>query len=159
MSYGNYDFFRTNGTDLYLLLHSILGSGSIVQFDDKASKSYIERLQKQYSDINQLLRYISNDNFSRKQTSTMLMRLETQLAIKSRDLKKIRRFASDWDRLKEKERYNVAIDIMQYIRDHSPRSELYGILQSMVKERNLKDRHNVKQKSLPKNVAVGAIRR
>ena len=159
MSYGNYDFFRTNGTDLYLLLHSILGSGSIVQFDDKASQSYIERLQKQYSDINQLLRYISNDNFSRKQTSTMLMRLETQLAIKSRDLKKIRRFASDWDRLKEKERYNVAIDIMQYIRDHSPRSELYGILQSMVKERNLKDRHNVKQKSLPKNVAVGAIRR
>ena len=70
MSYGNYDFFRTNGTDLYLLLHSIIGAGSIVQFDDKASKSYIERLQKQYSDINQLLRYISNDNFSRKQTST-----------------------------------------------------------------------------------------
>jgi len=159
MSYGNYDFFRTNGTDLYLLLHSIVGSGSIVQFDDKESKSYIERLQRQYSDINQLLRYISNDNFSRKQTSTMLMRLETQLAVKSRDLKKIRRFASDWDRLKEKERFNIAIDIMQYIRDNAPRSELYGILQSMVRERNLKDRHNVKQKSLPKNVAVGAIRR
>ena len=47
MSYGNYDF-RTNGTDLYLLLHSIVGS-TIVQFDDKESKSYIERLQRQYS--------------------------------------------------------------------------------------------------------------
>ena len=47
----------------------------------------------------------------------------------------------------------------RYIRDNAPRSELYGILQSMVRERNLKDRHNVKQKSLPKNVAVGAIRR
>ena len=159
MSYGNYDFFRTNGTDLYLLLHSIVGSGSIVQYDDETSKKYIDRLQRHYSDINQLLRYISNDNFSRKQTSSLLLRLETQLAIKSRDLKKIRRFASDWDRLKEKERYNITIDIMHYIRDHSPRSELYGILQSMVKERNLKDRHNVKQKSLPKNVAVGAIKR
>lgn len=159
MSYGNYDFFRTNGTDLYLLLHSIVGAGSIVQYDDETSKKYIDRLQRHYSDINQLLRYISNDNFSRKQTSSLLLRLETQLAIKSRDLKKIRRIASDWDRLKEKERYNIAIDIMHYIRDHSPRSELYGILQSMVKERNLKDRHNVKQKSLPKNVAVGAVKR
>jgi len=159
MSYGNYDFFRTNGTDLYLLLHSIVGAGSIVQYDDETSKKYIDRLQRHYSDINQLLRYISNDNFSRKQTSSLLLRLETQLAIKSRDLKKIRRFASDWDRLKEKERYNITIDIMHYIRDHSPRSELYGILQSMVKERNLKDRHNVKQKSLPKNVAVGAVKR
>ena len=159
MSYGNYDFFRTNGTDLYLLLHSIVGSGSIIQYDDETSKKYIDRLQRHYSDINQLLRYISNDNFSRKQTSSLLLRLETQLAIKSRDLKKIRRFASDWDRLKEKERYNITIDIMHYIRDHLPRSELYGILQSMVKERNLKDRHNVKQKSLPKNVAVGAIKR
>lgn len=159
MSYGNYDFFRSNGTDLYLLLHSIVGSGSIVQYDDETSKKYIDRLQRHYSDINQLLKYISNDNFSKNQTSALLLRLETQLAVKSRDLKKIRRIASDWDRLKEKERYNITIDIMQYIRDHSPRSELYGILQSMVKERNLKDRHNVKQKSLPRNVAVGAVKR
>ena len=159
MSYGNYDFFRSNGTDLYLLLHSIVGSGSIIQYDDETSKKYIDRLQRHYSDINQLLKYISNDKFSKNQTSSLLLRLETQLAVKSRDLKKIRRIASDWDRLKEKERYNITIDIMQYIRDHSPRSELYGILQSMVKERNLKDRHNVKQKSLPKSVAVGAVKR
>ena len=59
MSYGNYDFFRTNGTDLYLLLHSIVGAGSIVQYDDETSKKYIDRLQRHYSDINQLLRYIS----------------------------------------------------------------------------------------------------
>ena len=37
--------------------------------------------------------------------------------------------------------------------------DVLTILQNMVKERNLKDRHNVKQKSLPKNVAVGAVRR
>ncbi len=159
MSYGNYDFFRTNGTDLYLLLHSIVGAGSIIQFDDTSSKNYLARLQKQYTDINHLLRYISNDNFSRKRTSSMLIRLETQLAVRSRELKKIRRFASDWDRLKEKEKYNVTIDMMQYIRDHSPKSELYGILQNMVKERNLQDRHTARQKSLPKNVAVGAVRR
>jgi hypothetical protein len=159
MSYGNYDFFRTNGTDLYLLLHSIVGTGSIVQYDDETSKNYIDRLQRHYSDINQLLKYISNDNFSRKQTSSLLIRLETQLAIKSRDLKKVRRIVSDWDRLKEKEKYNITIDIMHYIRDHSPRSELYGILQNMVKERNLQDRRNIKQKSLPKNVAVGAVKR
>ena len=89
----------------------------------------------------------------------MLIRLETQLAVRSRELKKIRRFASDWDRLKEKEKYNVTIDMMHYIRDHSPKSELYGILQNMVKERNLRDRQNVRQKTLPKNVAVGAKRR
>ena len=89
----------------------------------------------------------------------MLIRLETQLAVKSSDLKKIRRFVSDWDRLKEKEKYNVTIDMMQYIRANASKSELYGILQSMAKERNLKDRHTVKQKTLPRNVAVGASRR
>ena len=160
MSYGNYDFFRTNGTDLYLLLHSIVGTGSIVNFTNKrSSKEYIGRLQRHYTDINHLLRYISKDTFSRKQTSSMLIRLETQLAVKSSDLKKIRRFVSDWDRLKEKEKYNVTIDIMQYMRHNVSRSELYGILQSMVRERNLRDRHTVKQKSLPRNVAVGARRR
>ena len=39
MSYGNYDFFRTNGTDLYLLLHSIIGSGSIILPNVKISKN------------------------------------------------------------------------------------------------------------------------
>ena len=39
-----------------------------------------------------------------------------------------------------------------------PKSELYGILQSMAKERQLKNRVTVNQKKLPKNVAAGAKR-
>ena len=55
-SYGNFNFFRNNGTDLYLLIHSIMGTGSIVQFkNDESSKQYVERLQANAMSMREML--------------------------------------------------------------------------------------------------------
>ena len=33
--YSNWNVFRTNGTDMYVMLHALFGKGSIIQFADK----------------------------------------------------------------------------------------------------------------------------
>lgn len=154
LSYNNFDFFRTNGTDLYLLIHSILGKGSIIQFDkDSSSDKYVERLQSNTLSIKNILNLIGKSNLSN--LSTELMRIERELKVNNSTLKKSRRMVGDYSKLKQKERYTLLINIEQYIRKVLPKSELYGILQSMNKERQLANRITP-QKSLPKNVAVGA---
>jgi uncharacterized protein YeeX (DUF496 family) len=154
LSYNNFDFFRTNGTDLYLLIHSILGKGSIIQFDkDSSSDKYVERLQSNTLSIKNILNLIGKSNLSN--LSTELMRIERELKVNNSTLKKSRRMVGDYSKLKQKERYTLLINIEQYIRKVLPKSELYGILQSMNKERQLANRITT-QKSLPKNVAVGA---
>ena len=154
LSYNNFDFFRTNGTDLYLLIHSILGKGSIIQFDkDSSSDKYVERLQSNALSIKNILNLIGKSNLSN--LSTELMRIERELKVNNSTLKKSRRMVGDYSKLKQKERYTLLINIEQYIRKVLPKSELYGILQSMNKERQLANRITT-QKSLPKNVAVGA---
>ena len=154
LSYNNFDFFRTNGTDLYLLIHSILGKGSIIQFDkDSSSDKYVERLQSNTLSIKNILNLIGKSNLSN--LGTELMRIERELKVNNSTLKKSRRMVGDYSKLKQKERYTLLINIEQYIRKVLPKSELYGILQSMNKERQLANRITT-QKSLPKNVAVGA---
>ena len=86
------------------------------------------------------------------------MRFERELKVNESMLKKVRRLVTDYDKLKQKERQNIVIKIEQYLRGSVPKSELYAILQSMAKERQLKNRVTVNQKKLPKNVAAGAKR-
>ena len=156
-SYGNFNFFRNNGTDLYLLIHSLMGTGSIVQFkNDESSKRYIDRLQANAMSMREMLSILARSDLP--DLTRILLRFERELKVNESVLKKVRRLVTDYDKLKQKERQNIVIKIEQYLRGSVPKSELYGILQSMAKERQLKNRVTVDQKKLPKNVAVGAKR-
>jgi len=137
-----------------LLIHSILGSGSIVQFkNDESSKQYIERLQRNITSIKEILDLLQQDKLP--DLTRVLMRIERELKINDSDLKKVRRFTVDYDKLKQKERKNIVIKIEQYLRNSVPKSELYSILFDMAKERQLTNRV-VTQKKLSKSVGVGA---
>ena len=156
LSYNNFDFFRSNGTDLYLLIHSILGSGSIVQFkNNESSKQYIERLQRNIRSIDEVLNTLTQNSLP--DLTRNLMRIERELKITDSTLKKVRRFLVDYDRLKQKERKNIVIKVEQYLRNSVPRSELYSILFDMAKERQLTNRVTT-QKKLSKSIGVGAKR-
>jgi len=136
------------------LIHSILGSGSIVQFkNDESSKQYIERLQRNITSIKEILDLLQQDKLP--DLTRVLMRIERELKINDSDLKKVRRFTVDYDKLKQKERKNIVIKIEQYLRNSVPKSELYSILFDMAKERQLTNRV-VTQKKLSKSVGVGA---
>ena len=156
-SYGNFDFFRNNGTDLYLLIHSIIGSGSIIQFkNDASSKKYIERLQSNAMSMREMLNILARNDLP--DLTRNLLRFERELKVSDSLLKKVRRLVTDYEKLKQKERQNIVIKIEQYLRRSVPKSELYNIMKDMARERELKNRVTINQKKLPKNVAVGAKR-
>jgi hypothetical protein len=48
MSYNNFDYFRTNGTDLYLLVHSLIGTGSIKEIQAKHLLIDYQKINLQY---------------------------------------------------------------------------------------------------------------
>ncbi len=158
MSYNNFDYFRTNGTDLYLLVHSLIGSGSIVQFDKRdSSQAFVDRLSKNKFTILDFLNYIEITEVDHSLCNRLLMKLERQFKINSFQAKKIRRELSVYDLLKMKDKANIVNLVMHEIKQFAPRSELYTPLQNMFRERKLSNDDTVKQRKLKKNVGVGAL--
>jgi hypothetical protein len=158
MSYNNFDYFRNNGTDLYLLIHSLLGSGSIVQFSNKDfSQNYIDRLSTNKFTILDFLNYIEITEIDHALCNRLLMKIERQFKIDSFQSRKIRRELSVYDLLKMKDKANIVNLVMQQIKQYAPRSELYVPLQNMFRERKLSNDDTVQQKKIKKNVGTGAL--
>lgn len=154
-SYSNYNFFRTNGTDLYLMIHSILGTGSIVQFvNDKKSDLYIEKLQKNTLTVSQFINNLKTEDASGLER--LFVKIERELGIKSSGLKKARRLLNDYEMLKHKERATLVTILLQYVRATLPKSELYSTLFDMSKQRKLIGNKLSDQKLVPKNIAKGS---
>ena len=158
MSYNNFDYFRTNGTDLYLLVHSLIGTGSIVQFDKRdSSQAFVDRLSKNKFTILDFLNYIEITEVDHSLCNRLLMKLERQFKVNSFQAKKIRRELSVYDLLKMKDKANIVNLVMREIKQFAPRSELYTPLQNMFRERKLSNDDTVKQRKLKKNVGAGAL--
>jgi len=157
MSYGDFDYFRTNGTDLYLLIHSLIGSGSIIQFKNKsASDSYVERLSNNKFFLLNFLNYLEMTEVDNSLANRLLLKLEKQFNVSLAQSKKIRRELSMYDFLKIKDKANIVNLVLHQIRNYVPRSELYRPLQDMFKERRLVNEPR-KQLKLRKSVAPGAV--
>tara|TARA_B100001248_G_scaffold244336_1_gene213307 strand:+ start:967 stop:2859 length:1893 start_codon:yes stop_codon:yes gene_type:complete len=158
MSYNNFDYFRTNGTDLYLLVHSLIGTGSIVQFNNQnSSQAFVDRLSKNKFTLLDFLNYIEITEVDHSLCNRLLVKLEKQFKINSFQAKKIRRELSVYDLLKMKDKANIVNLVMNEIRQFAPRSELYTPLQNMFRERKLSNDDTVKQRKLRKNVGAGAL--
>lgn len=157
-SYTNYNFFRTNGTDLYLMIHSILGTGSIVQFvNNKKSDRYVDKLQKNSVTVRQFINNLKTEDASG--LKKLFVQLERELGINNNTLKKVRRLLTDYELLKQKERYTAVTLLLQYVRASLPKSELYGTLFDMSRQRALvgdKIERLSRQKIMPKNIAKGS---
>ena len=154
-SYTNYNFFRTNGTDLYLMIHSILGTGSIVQFvNDKKSDLYIDKLQKNTVTVTQFINNLKTEDASGLER--LFVKIERELGIKNSALKKARRLLTDYEILKHKERVTAVTLLLQYVRSTLPKSELYSTLFDMTKQRKLIGNKFTDQKLVPKNIAKGS---
>ena len=157
LSYNNFDYFRTNGTDLYLLVHSLIGSGSIIQFDqEKSSKTFIDRLQSNDILIKEFLYYIAGGMIKPDLSVRIMLKLERQLRVTSGELKKLRRWAVDFPYMKTKDKNNAVHSTMHFIQAYAPKSELHQALRDMGRERALKDKIRPQQK-IRKSVAKGAL--
>ena len=108
MQFRNFDYFRTNGTDLYMALNRLMGK-DVDNSDDKdeiASK----RISIQKADV---LRYLLHGM-----------------------LKSIRRLVGDWDNLNQNQKSLVVTRLVQWFRAKARRSELLPALERLQKRGN-----------------------
>ena len=153
-SYGNFDYFRSNGTDLYAMLHSLFGKGAITQFaDEKNSEILLKRMRPNMTQIKGFLNHISTSSANADKEKRMLMQLQSMLFVNDSRLRSMKRLAGDWENLTTREKRTLVSSLYNYFRSNSPKSSLMSALQKLSRERDYVDGEKVKPS---KAMAVGA---
>ena len=153
-SYGNFDYFRSNGTDLYAMLHSLFGKGAITQFaDEKNSEILLKRMRPNMTQIKGFLNHISTSGANADKEKRMLMQLQSMLFVNDSRLRSMKRLAGDWENLTTREKRTLVSSLYNYFRSNSPKSSLMSALQKLSRERDYVDGEKVKPS---KAMAVGA---
>ena len=153
-SYGNFDYFRSNGTDLYAMLHALFGKGSITQFaDEKNSEILLKRMRPNMTQIKGFLNHVGSSGANADAEKRMLMQLQSMLFVNDSRLRSMKRLAGDWENLKTREKRTLVSSLYNYFRANAPKSSLMSTLQKLSRERDYVDGDQVKPS---KAMAVGA---
>ena len=154
LSYRNFDYFRSNGTDLYVMIHALFGKGSIIQFaDERNSKVLVDRLKSDIMPFRDFLGHVSSSNANTNTEQRMLMRLQGALYVSNSKLRSMKRLAGDWENLKTREKRTLVSSLLTYFRTNCPKSSLTSYIQKLARERDFVDGDKVKTS---KAMAVGA---
>ena len=154
ISYGNFDYFRSNGTDLYAMLHSLFGKGSITKFnDEKNSEILLKRMRPNMTQIKGFLNHIASSGANADREKRMMMQLQSMLFVNDSRLRSMKRLAGDWENLKTREKRTLVSSLYNYFRTNAPKSSLMATLQKLSRERDYVDGEKVKPS---KAMAVGA---
>jgi len=153
-SYGNFDYFRSNGTDLYAMLHSLFGKGSITKFaDEKNSEILLKRMRPNMTQIKGFLNHIASSGANADKEKRMLMQLQSMLFVSDSRLRSMKRLAGDWENLTTREKRTLVSSLYNYFRTNASKSSLMSTLQKLSRERDYVDGEKVKPS---KAMAVGA---
>lgn len=154
MSYGNFDYFRSNGTDLYVMLHALFGKGSITKFaDEKNSEILLKRMRPNMTQIKTFLNHIASSGANADAEKRMLMQLQSMLFVNDSKLRSMKRLAGDWENLKTREKRTLVSSLYNYFRANAPKSSMMSYLQKLSRERDYVDGEKVKTS---KAMATGA---
>ncbi len=150
--YGGWKEFRTNGTDLYVLLYQFFKK------DTLKNDVYINRDR-----MKKWLFSLTKDATYKSRNMQYLLKLERELKIRNSQYKTIRRLGSDWDNLKQGQRSFITSRLIQIFRQESIiRSELYPVLLELSKEKKIVSTghfdkfDDTEELSTKSKVAVGA---
>ena len=153
-SYGNFDYFRSNGTDLYAMIHSLFGKGSITKFnDEKNSEILLKRMRPNMQQIKGFLLHISSSGANADKEKRMLMQLQSMLFVNDSRLRSMKRLAGDYENLTTREKRTLISSLLTYFRANSPKSSLTSYIRKLASERDFVDGDKVKTS---KAMAAGA---
>ncbi|OUV99841.1 MAG: hypothetical protein CBD16_07365 [Betaproteobacteria bacterium TMED156] len=153
-SYGNFDYFRSNGTDLYAMIHSLFGKGSIIKFnDEKNSEILLKRMRPNMQQIKGFLLHISSSSANADKEKRMLMQLQSMLFVNDSRLRSMKRLAGDYENLTTREKRTLISSLLTYFRANSPKSSLTSYIRKLASERDFVDGDKVKTS---KAMAAGA---
>jgi hypothetical protein len=163
--YGNFDHFRTGGTDLYQLSHVLFGKhnqSTVNRLDnDWDNEEFIQSLHVQMSEYERWLRSIANGTASMRLNAHTIIKLERQLKITNSDYKNMRRVVSNWDHADEASKKVVLTRLLFAFQRRMRRSEVYQVLYQTGRRKDwfLKHRQNpeqsIKEPSVGRQLAIG----
>jgi len=144
-SYGNFDYFRSNGTDMYVMLHALFGKGSIIQFADKKNSDIlISRFRSNIVPFKEFLSHIQLAHANTDSEQRMLMRLQGALYISNSKLRSMKRLAGDWENLKTREKRTLVSSLLTYLRTNASKSEMAAYIQKLARERDYSKKGSAK---------------
>lgn len=165
ISNSNFDDFRTSGTDLHILVHTLFGkNNSVFKLLDKqdSSKLLKDRLSLNTSSLRSWLNNFSRNKVDTNSDNRFLLKLESDLQINTSDYRSIRRLASEWPLLNQQQRSLAMTRLLFALKARVPRSELLPALNKLAQKKNLiiKDAKNPEKEGssgkLLKIISVGA---
>jgi hypothetical protein len=157
MSYRNFDYFRTNGTDLYMALNRLMGKDNDIGDDEKDSIAK-ERISIKKPDILRFLVHYSNNRVDTSFEQRMLLRFQGQLNIQDGMLKSVRRLVGDWDNLSQNQKALVVTRLVQWMRRKARLAEILPALLKLQKRGNynVDDEKDTKKKMWDKPIVKAA---
>lgn len=133
--YGEFDSFRIGGNDLYQLLYIVLGKHAQETHqllkDQKASLVLLNTLVLNKMKIKRYLLELSH-NREGESINTFFLELESHLKINNTTYRNLRRSIVNWSELEVSEKEDVAKRLETAFRQRIIRSELRGLLTSLI---------------------------
>lgn len=135
--FSNWNVFRTNGTDMYIMLCALVGTDDThtLLSDQEASQVFRNGLRVNQPQLKQWFAFTAKGRVDKATDAQFLFRLEKQLRVDNAQYKAVRRLATDWPNLKHGQKTLVITRLMQAFRLRARRSELYPILMKLSKEK------------------------
>ena len=156
MVYRNFDYFRTNGTDMYMALNRLMGKDNDIG-DDEKDEIARGRLSLQKADILRFLLHYSNNRNDSSFEQRYLLRYQRNLNVQDGMLKSVRRLVGDWDNLSQNQRALVVTRLVQWMRRKARLAEIMPALLKLQKRGNyIVDDSEDKKKKLWDKPAVKA---
>ena len=135
MSFRNFDYFRTNGTDLYMALNRLMGKDNDIG-DDEKDEIALERISINKPDVLRFLLHYSNNKVDRSFEQRMLLRFQGQLNVQDGMLKSVRRLVGDWDNLSQNQKALVVTRLVQWMRRRARLAEIAPALLKLQRRGN-----------------------
>jgi len=147
MIFRNFDYFRTNGTDMYMALNRLMGKDNDIG-DDEKDKIAKERLSLYKADILRFLLHYSNNRTDTSFEQRYLLRYQKNLNVQDGMLKSVRRLVGDWDNLSQNQRALVITRLVQWFRRKARLAEIFPALLKLQKRGNytVDDKDDTKKK-------------
>jgi len=121
IAYGNFNRFRTNGTDLYIMFNRLTGEDQ--EYDNEKDKIAIQRIRLNYPRMKRFLTSIARNETS-STIDRELYRFEKDLNIQDSMLKSIRRLVGDWEGLSHSQKSVLVTRMKQFMTQRAQLSDL-----------------------------------
>lgn len=143
MTFGNFNQFRSSGTDLYVALSSLKNGTSTAREKDQMQQA---RINLPEAKIKQYLTQMRQGR-SIVAPQSLFLQLERGLDIQNSNYRSVRRLIQDWPRLNTMQKQLVVTRLLQYYRTNALRSEMYPLVRDMARSQGLEIRnaHNAEK--------------